>query len=468
MSTEGLQRVIDGAPRGATIQFAAGTYVITHDIRLPCRNLRVTGPESSPPVAVLSAAYSGGQTIFSYPDQCTDMGSILYFHFENTGALYVGAGSSNLVFEHNQVTHLPSSPGGSYAVAEAGVFLDGSVWPLTITTNVLIEDNLFGDPTSCSAVLATDKDEGGFCAGVITHTGLTHALVISHNTFEHLEQGIHFLQLASFKPGDPSSGCASCVIEYNTIDHYHRIGIEVQTYTTDTLHIEHNALVDPVGAYYGTFAVSLACCQWGPVQGVPGSSPAVVFNDNVLIASLPGQCPPYGVEFWGTGSQGTNSLIEGSFCNGYTWGYGSSPWAIRDNYICGPNFATRGGYISNQQHQNNPPIESGNVTGPTCSARSSVAPAIAPPAGSYAGAQTITLSDPGTNTSIWYTTDGSTPVPGMGTAQLYIHPFTLGGSTTLKAVGMWGAQNQPTRYPAGYGYVPSRVVSAAFVIRAAK
>jgi hypothetical protein len=468
MSTAGLQRIIDGAPRDATILFAAGTYLVTHDISLPCRNLHITGPETSPPAAILSATYSGGQTIFSYPDHCADMGSIRYLHFENTGALYVGADSGNLVFEHNQVTHLPSSPGGDYTVAEAGVFLDGSLSPLTTTTNVRIEDNTFGDDNSCNAVFATAKDEGGYCAGVITHTGLNNGLVISHNNFVHLEQGIHFNQIASFKPGDPSSGCASCVIENNTIEHYHRIGIEIQTYTSDTMRIEHNAVVDPVGAFYGTFAVSLACCQFGPIEGMPGFSPAVLFNDNVLIASLPGQCPPYGVEFWGTGSQGTNSLIEGSFCNGYTWGYGSTPWAIRDNYICGPNFATRGGYISNQQHQNNPPIQSGNVTAPTCSARASVTPTVTPAAGSYSGPLTITLADAGTNTSIWYTMDGNMPVPGAGTAQLYSHPFTIDRSMTLRAVGMWGAPNQPTRYPAGYGYVSSRVTSTSFVIRSAR
>jgi hypothetical protein len=74
----------------------------------------------------------------------------------------------------------------------------------------------------------------------------------------------------------------------------------------------------------------------------------------------------------------------------------------------------------------------------------------------------VTLSDTGRNTGIWYTIDGSSPVPGSGAAKLYTAPFTLSATATVKAVGMWGNANQPTSYPAGYGYVPSAVVSATF------
>ena len=80
----------------------------------------------------------------------------------------------------------------------------------------------------------------------------------------------------------------------------------------------------------------------------------------------------------------------------------------------------------------------------------------------------MTFTNPGTNrdtnTGIWYTTDGSTPVPGSGTAQYIASGGTIAVSTTttVKAVGMWGAQNQPTSYPSGYGYAPSAVISATY------
>jgi len=467
MSTETIQRHIWTANFGATILFEPGKYTITKELEIPCKNLTITGPESTPPVVTLASTYQG-HTILTMPAGCPKLGSIRYIEFQNTGAVYVGENSADFRFEHNLVTRLPSQHGGDYTVTESGVFLDGSLWPMTTTRHVTISDNVFGDASSCTAVFATDVDEGGYCAGVITHTGLNEDLKIVRNSFNHLEEGIHLLQLATYKPGDPNSGCIGCVVEYNSVVNYHRIGIEIQVHTRDTMLVRHNDLVDPLGAYYGTFAVSLACCLSGPIQGFPGYSPSLFFDDNVLIASIPGhQCPPYGVEFWGEGAQGTNSLVEGLFCNGYTWGYGSAPWAIKDNYICGPNFATGGGYISNQQHQSNPPLQTGNVTNNKCSARSSTEPVISPLSKTFTRSEVITLSDPGPNTTIWYTTNGSEPVPGATTANLYTQPFTITKSTVVKAVAMWGSPNQPAKYPQSYGYIPSRVVTASFVLKTA-
>ena len=192
-------------------------------------------------------------------------------------------------------------------------------------------------------------------------------------------------QLARFSPGKPNSVCVSCTVDYNYILNYHRIGIEIQVSApTDPILIEHNAVIDPINSSWGTFAVSLACCLTDRFMTTTGHSPSLIFDDNVLVASIPvpGGCPPYGVEFWGIGARGTNSLIEGTFCNGYTWGFGAAPWAIKGNYICGPNYKTLGGYISNQQKKDNPPEQSDNVVSPTCSARPSQAPQISPAGGS--------------------------------------------------------------------------------------
>jgi hypothetical protein len=466
MRTEAIQQALFDAPFGATIYFEPGQYSVTRGLDIPCKNLTITGPVATVPSVTLAATFQG-RTIFSFPQGCPKLGAIRYIHFQNTGAVYVGANSAEFEFDHNLLTHLPSAVGGDYTVTETGVFLDGSLSPMTSTRHVTIHDNTFGDASSCTAVFASGKDEGGYCAGIITHTGFIQDLEILRNQFIHLEEGIHLLQLAEWKPGDPSSGCLSCVIDYNSVVNYHRIGIEIQVHTRDTMLIRHNAVIEPLGAYYGTFAVSLACCQWSPIQGVPGYSPSLLFDDNVLIATVPGyQCPPYGVEFWGQGAKGTNNLVEGLFCNGFTWGYGAGSWAINNNYICGPNFASGGGYISNQQHQNNPPAQAGDVTEPACSARASVAPTIYPRDGAFEGTEVISLSDSGSNTNVWYTTDGSIPVPGSGTAQIYTRPLTIVKSTVVKAVGMWGAPNQPISYPPRYGYVPSQVVTASFVAKA--
>ena len=93
------------------------------------------------------------------------------------------------------------------------------------------------------------------------------------------------------------------------------------------------------------------------------------------------------------------------------------------------------------------------------SVQTSVAPTVSPAAGAISAATTVTLSDTGANTSVWYTTDGSAPTT---SSTLYIGPFSVTPGTTVKAIGMWGAANQPKSYPAGYGYVPSAVVTASY------
>jgi hypothetical protein len=461
MSTPAVQNVISNAPIGATVLFAAGTYAITGPLYIPCNGLQIAGPVTTTPTAILAASFVNSD-IFSYPSGCVSPGSIEYLHFENTGAVYFGPGNNgNFTFEHNFVTNLPSMLGNGGS--EIGIFFDGALW--TTLSNVLIEYNTFGDAASCSAVFATVVDEGGYCAGVMTSQGAVQNITIEYNNFIHLEEGIHFNQLATYNPGGANSVCISCTLEYNYIVNYHRIGIEIQTSTpTNSLLLEHNVVADPLNSSWGTFAVSLACCVSSFMQGTPGFSPALIFDDNVLIATQPvgSECPPIGVEFWGIGAQGTNSLIQGTFCNGYTWGYGAAPWVISNNYLCGPNMASSSSHISNEEHTTNAPAQVGNTLSSTCAGMASVAPAISPAGGTFSGSQVVTLSDTGPNTGIWYTTDGSLPVPGSGTAQLYTGPFTITNGAVVTAVGMWGAPNQPVSYPAGYGYTPSTAVAAPF------
>ena len=163
------------------------------------------------------------------------------------------------------------------------------------------------------------------------------------------------------------------------------------------------------------------------------------------------------------------TLLQGLWCAGIEWGYGSSPWSIVNNTIQLLNSTS---HIDNEEHQNNTPSQSGNVTGRSVSAITSVAPSISPSGGSPTFPLTVTLTDSGNtsgavpqgNTGIWYTTDGSDPVPGSGTAKYLASggTFTLSAAATVKAVGMWGALNQPMSYPSGYGYLPSSVVTASF------
>ena len=154
--------------------------------------------------------------------------------------------------------------------------------------------------------------------------------------------------------------------------------------------------------------------------------------------------------------------------------YGYGPVAeMSYNTICGNGFVAAGFITREFDKDHDPaPTQTGNVTAHTCSAVPSVAPTIDPPAGSQTFPLTVTLTDPGydkgpqplRNTGIWYTTDGSSPVPGSGTAK-YVESggkFLLRTPATVKAVGMWGARNQPSSYAKGFGFVPSAVKSAQY------
>jgi hypothetical protein len=63
-------------------------------------------------------------------------------------------------------------------------------------------------------------------------------------------------------------------------------------------------------------------------------------------------------------------------------------------------------------------------------------PAFALPMGTYSTPQSAAISDSNSNAVIWYTTDGTTPVPGQGTAVQYTGtPVSITQTTMLKAVG---------------------------------
>jgi len=80
-------------------------------------------------------------------------------------------------------------------------------------------------------------------------------------------------------------------------------------------------------------------------------------------------------------------------------------------------------------------------------------PTISPNGGTFTKPTQVTLSDSNAKASIYFTTDGTTPSPGLGTTQLYAKPFTLNASATVKAMAV------------ATGIAASSVVSAAFKLQ---
>src|ERR1700733_14716811 len=174
----------------------------------------------------------------------------------------------------------------------------------------------------------------------------------------------------------------------------------------------------------------------------------------------------------GKNSGGNPEFTKGNFTdNNNTYqsaNFGSNPVA------CNP--PNNNGLFNSEQNSNQIyiPVCAGNTTSTTVSTVTSATPSLSPASGSFTGSQVVTITNGGgttlygsnrdANTTDWCTTDGSTPTPGSGTAVGYWQggSLTVTKTTSVKCVGMWGAQNQPVSYPPGFGYVPSSVISAAY------
>ena len=80
-------------------------------------------------------------------------------------------------------------------------------------------------------------------------------------------------------------------------------------------------------------------------------------------------------------------------------------------------------------------------------------PAINPAAGTYTSSVSVTISDSSSGALIYYTTDGTTPAPGVGATKQYIAAFSLTASATVKALASGG------------GFAASAVASSAYTVQ---
>ena len=477
MSQSALQSTISGAPNCALIVFAAGTYNISGALKIPCNSLTITGPAATPATAEITT--SNGSTLFQLVGGCASgTTTIEYLHLDHGPALNVDGNSyTNIVFEHNQLTSLP----GNTSTALGGMtFQQGNG---NTINGVTIEYNTWGDANSCTVSENTDIDGCGIEVFAENNNASNMVnFVVKYNTFIHLNEAIKFYG-TSYLSGRTANTCDGCDIEFNYFTQIHRMSIEFQEQTVNhPLINSNNVFSQPLNGYYETYAVSMPCCQYGHTFGSSTINPAALFENNIQYSTIsPGF--EWGVEAWGLGTLYKSNLIQGQLCLGFEPGNNSS-MSISNNIMQGPimaghsscpNYHYPGSFIGNPPENGGAaPTTIGNIQGDTPTAITSVAPTMSPASGGQTFPLTITLTDAGYtsgaqplgNTGIWYTTDGSTSVPGSGTAQ-YLGSggtFVLPAPATVKAVGMWGTPNQPTSYPAGYGFVPSGVVTAAYSV----
>jgi Bacterial Ig-like domain (group 2) len=483
---------------GRTVLFTAGAYTISSQISIPCPSssstpLVIEGPPPAgvgttwpiTPTAVLTSTLTNN---WAFDGSACGVGTTFRYLQYNGGNpsgggggfLFVAPGMNNLTVINNWFY-------GNNAIAAATQEADSVIWldgsPMlgsTRTQNTLITWNRFGKLGSadCGILMntlggngypyqgnASEKDDGGYCNATGVHVNVDN-FTFSNNAIQTQEQGIKFFEGVTY-PNPNVYQPTNINVIANDFAGIHRIGLETQQGAPGPTNVISNVYRDAILPDGVTWALSQ-----------PGGGPQNI-SSNILIQDVIGGTDRFGipasrsyaVEFWATNGTVSNNLIQGYWGGAVAWGYSSKPWSIANNTM--QSFTNLfENYISDEEGTGQPPTIIGNVTTHTVSSAISVAPTISPSSGQQTIPLTVTLADPGYttgpvpqgNTGIWYTIDGTTPVPGAGTAKYLStgQTFILAGPATVKAVGMWGALNQPTSYPSGYGFVPSSVVTASY------
>ena len=192
--------------------------------------------------------------------------------------------------------------------------------------------------------------------------------------------------------------------------------------------------IHPSAAGYAKIATQLS-------PSIPANLPALT-GITVTAGALDGQGK---VPFTAAPTPGTASLVGG------VWSIVSGGGSITQGGLLTPPAATNAAQIVTVR------LTVGQVTGDatyTVPALGVVAaPTFAPAAGTYTGAQSVSISCATAGASVRYTLDGTTPSETVGT--VYSGPVTVADSATLRAIA----------YKAGM--TTSGVSSAAYVINSA-
>lgn len=483
-STSAIQAAMNAASLSTPFTFAAGPYSITAQLQWPC-GLSIKGPTVSPVFQVFNGTSTNevypatadlqstfvNNTIFNQ-NGCSTPETFEYMHLQNTGGIFFGGSNSNVTIKYNIFDHMSTSGGQG---KESGIYFAGYNVLNTIS-NFDIEWNTFGDPTSCTSptnVMTSGTDLGGLCTGILFDAGMTN-ITVANNVFTHLENGFKIVCTGAGPSNcePPSSGgtqvnASHVHIFNNDFSGIHRIASEIQIQPFLDLTLYNNTQEHQTNTEAFSMGFSNPCCNDG------ATAPGETSNNNVFIwDTAPNGRNAYTIEWWGKAAQANQNLVQGYTFYGFAWGYGLNPGgeAINNifNVIAGGTFKC---YICDEGYGAGAPTTiTGNIENTTIITYTSVSPTISPAAGSYSSPITVTLTDPGQtsgagplgNTSIFYTTDGSTPTIGGGTTQIYTGPFSLAIPATVKTIGMFGAGGNTYTYPSGYGYTPSPEKDAVY------
>jgi hypothetical protein len=487
-----IQSTIKSAPSCATILFGAGTYgPFSSTIKIPC-GISLSGPtvpysQTPNQTATLNGSSSFIGWAFSTTAGCSQSQVIQYLAWDGKqpggsgggGFLEINPGTTNLTVQNNWLhgVNAPSTDGGAASQnIQANLINFGGGPTGGVTKNVNIMYNIFGSTSQsdCAGAITEVKTEdgGGYCNGVGIGANVSN-VAIQYNIFHWLEQGMKFYEW--------QGQCNPLTVSNNDYSHIQRIMYETQCNNLTgpmLMNIQYNSFHDRgEPGVRGQQNYDLSAANGCTLPNGNNPTSCVSHIDYNVIVQTDSTQADVGVEVWGgLGTTGNYNYLQGYLFNGITWS-ASGQFVFNNN-----NF----NLVNNGTNQNCDTAHSGfwnrenngETATPSCAGNSfsnaitgttpSVAPTISPAGGTFSGSQTVTITNPGSNrdanTTDWCTIDGSTPVPGSGSAVGYYNggTLTVTSNTTVKCVGMWGALNQPYSYASGYGYVPSAVVSSSF------
>ena len=443
-STATIQSDLNSCGSGNTLAFASGgAWTITTPVTWAC-GVSMAGPTvaypgpgpfsgSGPYLATITSNVTNNFA-FLIPSSCSTPMSFKYFNYNGNqpsggggGAIYgPTTGGSNQTISNNYFH-------GNYASTTTAHQYDSLIWLDGVDTsggnywtNVTINSNSFGAATDCNPIMSLFtyqggpySVDGGYCTGISLHTS-NSGLSVQNDAFYHLEQGMKFFQGGS----SPNFFyTTNATVQFNDFSNIHRISIEMQHITSGD-NFNFNSVHDQFYPGFGSFGFSFA------------SYPGLNANSNVFAGNISAQCcgqgttsyAPAALEFWGSGSA-SNNLFQnwtihttGGGCSGncgagILYGYSSGGGATfaSDNF----QFPNAWNYFVPEDSPPSPTI-TGTSTSTTISAITSASPSITPSSGVQTYPLTVTLTNAGYtsgaqplgNTGIWYTIDGSTPVPG--------------------------------------------------------
>lgn len=519
-----VQSALNSCGSGNTVQMVAGTTSVSSTTNIPCgvtlagAPFTWTYPANSNTGSGQTTKFSGpvvGGWGFSYLDNCTSAGGIKNIEWNGNqpaagggGALYIGCSVQNVTVTDNWFH-------GAQANVTNGHDWDGQIRvecgspSQSDTPNQFnITWNIFGASPNgtaasgdCGLVSGLFTYQGGNydavggdCNGIGLHEAQVSNSTIANNIFRFVEQGLKFYECGGSSP----TLCiySNVLFQHNDVSFYHRIGLESQVSPSETtkygITYDGNVFYNNVNSSFGSWGFSLANIGYTAttnnvmIENNPpyysGGAGGGSYANCTSGYSPPYDCIPGAFEWWA--NLGTGALVQGYWFSGYAFGYNypGNDWSIANNTFSGYYMHNYGTYINSAQSQP-PPTKTNNIdAGVNSSIQTSAAPTISPNGGTFSGSQVVTITDngfsgtsplPNGNTGVWYTRDGSTPVPGSGTAVRCDSPctFTITANTVVKAVGMWGALNQPFSYASvvdttnssnHFGFVPSAATAATF------